>query len=218
MGLLHPRAALAVLLCVAALNVHAQRGMDRININGEFVTAVRAGQVQRARDLLAAGAQVDSRDRNGDSALNLAAARGNTEMADMLLAARPDVNLANLAGVTPLMAASYAARPEMVRKFLAAGARIEPIDRMKKNAAIYAAAQGCVDCLAELLKAGTAVNARFDADLTLLMWAAGGGHEAAARLLVEQGADRSLRDDRGKTAAEIAREANHSALAGWLQP
>jgi uncharacterized protein len=37
-------------------------------------------------------------------------------------------------------------------------------------------------------------------------------------MLLEKGADRSLRDDRGKTAADIARETNHSALAQLLAP
>ena len=62
------------------------------------------------------------------------------------------------------------------------------------------------------------VNGRLDHDLTLLMWAAGYGQEPTARLLLQRGAERSLRDDRGKTAADIARELNHTALAGMLQP
>lgn len=211
-------ALLALLLGLPALPVRAQRGVDGINVNGQLLVAARSGNAPRVRELLAAGARADSRDRNGDSPLNLAAARGHVPVAEVLLEARADANLANLAGVTPLMAASYAAKAELVSKLLAAGAGMGAVDRMRKNAAIYAAAQGCTGCLAELLKAGTPVNGRLDADLTLLMWAAGSGQDEAARLLVEQGADRSLRDDRGKTAADIAREANHAALARWLQP
>ena len=41
--------------------------------------------------------------------------------------------------------------PLLRRSLLAAGARIEPVDRIKKNAAIYAVAQGCTHCLAVLL-------------------------------------------------------------------
>ena len=36
--------------------------------------AAKAGLVQRVKELLAEGAQVNSRDRNGDSPLNMAAA------------------------------------------------------------------------------------------------------------------------------------------------
>ena len=106
----------------------------------------------------------------------------------------------------------------IVQKLLAAGAKIEPLDRVKKNAAIYAAGNGCAPCLAQLLRPEKSVNARLENNLTLLMWAAGYGHEAVVRFLLEQGADRSLKDDRGKTAAEMARDGNHLSLAKLLEP
>ena len=194
----------------------AQRGMDQININGEFVMAARAGRVDRTAALLQQGANVNSRNRTGDSPLNMAAEKGNLSMVELLLKAGADVDLANLAGVTPLMGAAFTGNVEILRKLLAAGARIEPLDRVKKNAATYAAGQGCTDCLAELLRAGTPVNAALDNELTLLMWAAAYGHEATVRWLLAQGADRSLKDGRGKTAAEMASEGGHEKVRAIL--
>ena len=72
--------------------------------------------------------------------------------------------------------------------------------------------------MAALLKAGTNVNAHLANDLTLLMWAAGYGHESTVRLLLEQGADRGLKDARGKTAGEIALEGNYTAVRRLLEP
>jgi ankyrin repeat protein len=212
------RLAIAAAACILAAPVTAQRGADNININGQLVLAARAGQVQRVASLLESGAQVNSRDRNGDTPLNMAAARGNADLVDLLLRSKADVQLPNLTGVTPLMGAAYAGNAQIVRRLLEAGARIDPVDRVKKNAAVYAAAQGCAACLDELLKAGAPVNGRLDHELTLLMWTAGYGHESVARLLMDRGADRALRDDRGKTAADIARELNFPALARLLQP
>ena len=62
------------------------------------------------------------------------------------------------------------------------------------------------------------VNARYDAQLTALMWAAGMGHAETVRLLLQHGADASLSDDRGKTAAQMAREAGHAKVADMLAP
>ena len=208
----------AWLLGLGLASAWAQKGMDQININGQFLLAARAGQVERAASLLGEGAKVDSRDRNGDSALNMAAAKGNAEFADALVKAGADVNLANLSGVTPLMGAGFAGKADIVKKLIAAGAKIEPLDRVKKNAATYAAANGCGACLAELVRAGTQVNARLENDLTLLMWASAYGHEPAVRFLLEQGADRSFKDARGKTAADMAREGSHLAVAKLLEP
>ena len=209
---------LAGLMLLCSNLVFAQKGMDQINVNGQFVMAARAGQVERVTALLAQGAKVNSRDRNGDSPLNMAATKGNTELVDVLLKAGADVNLANLAGVTPLMGAAFSGKADIVRKLLAAGANIDPLDRVKKNAATYAAGNGCADCLAELLRAGTPVNAQLENELTLLMWAAAYGHEASVRLLLAQGAERGLKDNRGKTAADMAREGNHLAVARLLDP
>ena len=64
-----------LLLCTQLPEALAQRGMDEININGQFVLAARAGRVERVAALLGQGAAVNSRDRNGDSPLNMAAIR-----------------------------------------------------------------------------------------------------------------------------------------------
>ena len=69
-----------------------------------------------------------------------------------------------------------------------------------------------------LLDAGVAVDQRYDNDLTALMWAAGYGHDETVRFLLSRGADTSARDNRGKTAADIAREAGHAATLTVLNP
>jgi ankyrin repeat protein len=117
------------------------------------------------------------------------------------------------------MGAAFSCHAELVRKLLGAGAAIEALDRVKKNAATYAAGNGCSECLQELIRVGMPVNAVLDNELTLLMWAAGYGHEDAVRLLLKLGANRSLKDGRGKTAEDMAREGGHSkALALLVQP
>ena len=70
-------------------------------------------------------------------------------------------------------------------------------------------------CLAE--RAGVDVNKTYHHDLTALMWAAGSGKTETVKLLVERGADISRKDDRGKTAGEIARDAKHAETAALLE-
>ena len=123
---------------------------------------------------------------------------------------------ANVAGVTPLMGAGLAANEPIFRALLQAGAQPAPLDRVRKNAATYAAGSGCTGCIKALIEAGVQVNVRLENDLTLLMWAAAYGHESTVQLLLDQGAQRQDRDARGKTAADMARDGNHLALAKLL--
>jgi ankyrin repeat protein len=48
------------------------------------------------------------------------------------------------------------------------------------------------------------------------MWAAGQGHADTVALLLARGADAARRDDRGLSAADIARQAGHVELAARL--
>ena len=98
----------------------AQMAAEQINTNGQYVLAAKAGKVERVGQLLRQGAAVDSRDRLGNSPLNMAAAKGNEALVDMLLAAGANPNLANLSEVTPLMGASFAGNANIVRKLLGA--------------------------------------------------------------------------------------------------
>jgi ankyrin repeat protein len=50
------------------------------------------------------------------------------------------------------------------------------------------------------------------------MWASAYGHMGTVRELLARGADSSLRDARDKSAADMAREANHQAVAELLEP
>jgi ankyrin repeat protein len=50
------------------------------------------------------------------------------------------------------------------------------------------------------------------------MWAAGYGKTETVRLLLGAGAKADLKDDRGKTALDIAREENYADTAALLAP
>ncbi|MEO8700956.1 MAG: ankyrin repeat domain-containing protein [Kofleriaceae bacterium] len=99
---------------------------------------------------------------------------------------------------------------------LAVAALVEasvPVDDL-----LLAAGTNRVDLLAELVTAGASVDTRFQDGSTALHAAAAMNHEAAARFLLDHGADRTLRDHRwdGPPAA-WARHNDHVALAELLE-
>jgi ankyrin repeat protein len=68
-----------------------------------------------------------------------------------------------------------------------------------------------------LLEAGALIDAAYIDGLTPLMWAAGQGHIESVRLLVNKGANKGLKDDRGLTALDMAQEAGHAAIVPLLR-
>ena len=134
-----------------------------------------------------------------------------------MIDAGTDVNLAAVNGVTPLMAAAHGGYAEIVRALLGKGADIGAVDRLKKNAMTYAAGQGRTEIVLLLLNAGVDPNAVYEHSLTALMWAAGYGQSDAVRALLAAGARVDLKDDRGKTALDIARDGNFPDTAELLE-
>ncbi len=111
----------------------------------------------------------------------------------------------------PLAAAAYDGSEETVQLLLKHGADANALDDDGKSAMIYAAARAYAPIAGLLIEAGVDVNRRYGHGLTALMWAA--GHDASAgvedvdatlKVLLDHGAAPDLRDDRGKTAADIA--------------
>ena len=71
-------------------------------MNEELFSAVGHGDVERVRILLDSGADVNSLDDNGITALHRAAVEGKTETAALLLDRGADVNPRDNSGYTPL--------------------------------------------------------------------------------------------------------------------
>ena len=94
--------------------------------------------------------------------------------------------------------------------------RSDLLDRVHKSALIYAAGQGHSDVVNALLAAGSPVDAVHHNDLTPMMWAAAYGHSATVAMLLERGADPKRRDNRGKTAIDMARDGKHEAVVKLL--
>ena len=131
----------------------------------------------------------------------------------MLIERGADINLANIAQVTPLMTAAFYGRPEMARILIDKHADINALDQVQKTAMVYAAGTGQAEIVSMLLKTGPAsgitVNTRYPNGLTALMWAGGAGHLATVQALLAQGADPTLVDNRGKTVIQMAAENSH---------
>jgi ankyrin repeat protein len=148
-----------------------------------------------------------------------AAALGRETSAARLLAAEPALaNAVAPDGHVPLALAAFFGHPAMVTLLLAHGADPAAAARndMKVQPLHAAVAARSLECVTVLLDAGVDPNARQQHDYTPLMGAASAGRDDLVDLLLARGADPALVSDDGKTAATIAAEHGHAALAARL--
>lgn len=84
--------------------------------------AIKRGDVQAVLDLLGRGADIDARDRYGQTALMLAALAGHHEVVETLIAHRAKLNITAKFGLSALMLAIVAGHTEVARLLAQAGA------------------------------------------------------------------------------------------------
>jgi ankyrin repeat protein len=206
-----------VLFC-AATHTAAQSGsQENLSTNARFLLAARDGDAAALSREMSAGAAVNSRNRLGETALVIVLKKDRVDLAEVLIEAGTDVNQPAVNGITPLMAAAYGGHDAIVKKLLAKGADPRALDRLQKNAMVYASGEGRTEVVALLIGAGVKPNEVYANDLTALMWAAGFGKTATVKALLAAGADPTRKDNRGKTAADIAREEGFSETVAVLQ-
>jgi uncharacterized protein len=154
--------------------------LDREGRHGLHI-AMMEGSLKVAKTLLdLSGTKVDTRSKNDESPLMMAALKGNVAFAKRLIARGADVNKT---GWTPLH---------------------------------YAATGGHVEMIKLLLEEHAYIDTESPNKTTPLMMAALYGTEDAVRLLIKEGADASIKNDQGLTAAEFALQAERKGLSAEL--
>ena len=148
----------------------------------ELLIAFKAGQLERVKALLDAGAAVDQEDDEGDTPLILASILGNLEVAKALLDAGAAVDQAadNDKRATPLLAAlifwDSEVVIEMVKALLDAGAAVDQADNDGNTPLSMSSETGNLEVVKALLDAGAAVDQEDNDGNTPLIMASQNGH------------------------------------------
>lgn len=157
-------------------------------MSGLLLDSVIAGDVDRVRKLLGAGADCNERNGDGATALMLAAHAGDLGMVKALIDAGADVNAKDERGWGALMKAAYNA----------------DLDR------------GFADVAQALVDAGADVEAPIGYGVRPLMLAAGYGETAVVETLLHAGADVLARNDGGLTALMMVKQKHYVDVINLL--
>ncbi|TCI03923.1 hypothetical protein EZV61_06930 [Corallincola luteus] len=204
----------------------ASNGLDVLQMtvaNGQGGDRVQAGVVKL---LIDAGAELGSKDGKGNTALHIAVIRKRGKVAEVMLAAGADQSILNKKGRSPLMLAVFEGNLKFVSQLLRYKPDLSLTSKVGSTALHFtsmAKNKGGDKVQAEiaklLLDAGASVDALTVSDYSPLMFAAMNGYYDVMTVLVAGGADLSLVNSgyKNMTAADLASEAGHHAIARYLQ-
>jgi uncharacterized protein len=161
----------------------------------KLIEAVKNGDRDVVRALLAKKVNVNAADADGATAIHWAAYRDEEESVDLLIHAGANVNAANDLGATPLWLASQNGSVLIVSRLLKAGATPNAALLLGETPLMVAARSGKADVAELLLAKGANVNARAARRQTALMWAAAQKHSDVVRVLLAHGADIHARSE-----------------------
>jgi uncharacterized protein len=211
---------------IAAL-IAKKATVDVVNEFGStpLAEAVKLADARMVKVLLDAGAGVDRADESGQTALMLAIKTGELPIVEMLVKAGANVNAVEaFQRQTPLMWAVTAPKhaAEMTTLLLSKGANVkaralytdwpnqlssEPRGQYRPvgglTALLYAARNGCSNCVNALIGAGADVNVPTPEGVTPLMISLDNDHNDVATLLLDRGANPHVADWWGRTALWI---------------
>lgn len=182
---------------VSAVKYLLDHGADVNSDEGEFGSAIIAAAASPSFDkaeaiiglLIEQGANVESSDASGMTALHFAARNGATEVLNLLLNAKADIDRRSSLGQTPLQLASAHGKVEAVSLLLMRGSGVNEADKEKWTALHNASYNGHESVVETLLQNGASVVAQVQTGSTALHVAAQGGHTSVIELLLRNGAN-----------------------------
>jgi ankyrin repeat protein len=168
----------------------ALSGLGAAGEDLHLIEAVKQGKTGAVALLVKQGANVNTQQPDGSTALHWAAYLDDVDTANVLIQVGARVNATNELGATPLWLAASQGSATMVQALLAAGADAQVALPEGETALMAAARTGSVPAVSALLSRGANVNATEKSRAqTALMWAVAQRHPQVVQLLLQRGAD-----------------------------
>jgi hypothetical protein len=187
----------------------------RATIN-DLLKAAGGDDISQVKDLLDEGLDVNGKNKNGWSALMIAASQGNMEMLKLLIEKGAAVDEKNTQGQTPLIFAAHWGHADVVRLLIEQGVNVNLQMGDGWTALIDSISMDHTEVAKILIKSGADMNAKGKNGWTALMAAAYNNNAEIVNLMIESGADLNARDDMNRTALDIAKMRGHQEIVNLL--
>ncbi len=124
------------------------------NESDTLMNALKNDDINKAKELIMSGVNINTRNIIGETPLMEAAEKGYTEIVELLLNKRVNINISNVKNITALSKAAYNGHTDIVKLLVNADATLNIRDRDGKTALTYAFENEYKDIVKILKKAG----------------------------------------------------------------
>jgi ankyrin repeat protein/Tol biopolymer transport system component len=205
--------AVAGRLLAAGASVHATNAYGRTPL---LLVARESGNAELARLLIDRKADLNARDKFGDTALGLAAWRGFRSVVDLLLERGAAIPGDTRARSLLLSQAAQGGLETLIARLMDAGVSVPPARPGHRSLLHDAAAGGSVRIIERVLAARSDINQADEDGWTPLHDAAFMERMDAIRFLLEKGADPNRRNRLGQSPWNVAVEHERASAADLL--
>lgn len=188
--------------------------------------AVESGSLAELKSVVEADKEaVNAKNVYSQTALFIAAKKGNTEAVRYLISVGSDINTRNKVKISALTIAVQADKPEVVKLLLdnKADWSIQDLQSLEGLTALhYASIAGNINMIKILLEKGVDIEVKDRGyAATPLEWACYSGQLEAVKLLIEKGANLNYVDHMKETALDLVRSAvpktkTHKAIEDYI--
>lgn len=180
----------------------------------DFFIAIKQDNVAAVRQLAQRGFDLNTLNAAGEHALFLAI-RDDAPGVAAFLVGQPKVNVEarTAQGESPLMMAAIKGQLELASRLIARKAEVNKPGWTPLHYAVSRDTETSTAMVRLLLEHHAYIDAESPNGTTPLMMAAHYGSAGAVKLLLEEGADPLIRNQRGLTAIDFAHRANRAAAA-----
>ena len=189
----------------------------RQDLNERLRDAAHQGDLQNVKECLSSGAEINSRNSRGWSAITQAASWGRLKVLLTLIRNGADIELPTNTGQTALTEAARWGHVELVRKLLDFGAKIEHKTITGYTALSWSARWGKLDVLSLLLQRGANIDHRSARGHSALTEAARWGHIEIVKKLLMKGADFRTKTSTGVTPLQWATNMGRAEVVNVLK-
>ncbi|MGK5085221.1 ankyrin repeat domain-containing protein [Bdellovibrionota bacterium FG-1] len=167
----------------------------------EFMSKIEADDLEFVKQNIARMKNINEKDMFGNTSLAIAAEHGFLKIAEEIGKRKPDTEIKNDEGNSPIYLASLGGYHGIVELLIKIGANVNSSNQ--SNTPLMAAAEGGFVNVCELLiGAGATLDKQNRESQTALMIAAANDHELAVTLLLHHGADKRITDNAGEAACD----------------